>query len=175
MPQIDDMASNRSLPSPDGKMDSKDNQFHELAPDADRIDLAYNVAARFVYHSSTFDPRSYKSYIYADFLQSWCFRVVNPLAHKTREQLLQDVEIFCNQHGFRDELELFQKGALVAQHPSSYMDLDMLTDEDRYHLEREHTHRWKHPFALYFTIAVLSLGSAIQGWGELNIVLMCRR
>lgn len=77
---------------------------------------------------------------------------------------MADVETFCNTHGFADEVDLFKKGALVAQNPASFEDLPMLTEDDRYWLRREITNRWDQPKMLYFTIGVLSLGSAVQGW-----------
>lgn len=68
--------------------------------------------------------------------------VMNPLSGKSQQQLLSEVEEFCNTHGFQSDLAIFQKGALVAQHPNSFEDLPQLTEEDRYHLRREITHRW---------------------------------
>jgi hypothetical protein len=33
-------------------------------------------------------------------------------------------------------------------------------------LREEVTHRWKHPWALYFTIILNSIAAAIQGWDQ---------
>lgn len=71
---------------------------------------------------------------------------------------MEEVQIFCDANGFQDEVETFQKGALVAQNPGSFEDLPLLTEDDRYYLRRETTHRWHHPKTLYLTVATLSLG-----------------
>lgn len=71
---------------------------------------------------------------------------------------------FCEQYGFQEEEEVFQKGALVAQNPTAFEDLGCLTQDDVTALRREVTHKWHHPLALYCTIGVLSLGAAVQGW-----------
>jgi hypothetical protein len=96
-------------------------------------------------------------------------RIVNPLSEKTEAELMADVETFCSTHGFSDEIDLFKKGALVAQNPASFEDLPMLTEDDRYWLRREITNRWDQPKMLYFTIGVLSLGSAVQGWDNTGV------
>ncbi|KAF7189691.1 putative polyol transporter 2, partial [Pseudocercospora fuligena] len=91
-------------------------------------------------------------------------RIRNPLADLTRPELERQVEGFCDTYGFEDKLDLFQKAALVAQRPEDYEDIEELTDEDKKWLRMEKTNRWKLPWTLYLCIAVVSLGSAIQGW-----------
>lgn len=61
-------------------------------------------------------------------------------------------------------MTVFQRGALVAQKPIAFEEIEELTEEDKYHLRREITHRWHLPKALYGAIAICSLGSALQGW-----------
>lgn len=63
-----------------------------------------------------------------------------------------------------EKLSVFQRGALAAQRPESFEELSELTEDDKYHLRREITHRWHLPKALYGAIAICSLGSALQGW-----------
>lgn len=41
-----------------------------------------------------------------------------------------------------------------------------LSEEEKQLIEREHTHRWSHPFTLYITIALCSIGAAVQGWDQ---------
>ena len=48
--------------------------------------------------------------------------------------------------------ESFRKGALVAQNPQSVQSIEELSDEDRRHLEREHTHKWSQPKTLYYLV-----------------------
>lgn len=56
-------------------------------------------------------------------------------------------------------LPLFQ-----TQH--GYRDIPELTTEEQNIIEREHTHRWSHPMTLYLTIALCSIGAAVQGWDQ---------
>lgn len=87
----------------------------------------------------------------------------NPLRDLPREQLLKDVETFCQEHGLTDHIDAFRKGALVAQSPSEALNLAELDENDRHHLTREHTHKWSQPFALYWLAVMCSLAAAVQG------------
>ena len=78
--------------------------------------------------------------------------------------LKEQVSGFCQEYGFQDKEEVFFRGALAAQNPDDYEGIPELTDEDKYHLRREITHRWHLPRGLYYSIALCSLGSAVQGW-----------
>ncbi|PNS15311.1 hypothetical protein CAC42_5482 [Sphaceloma murrayae] len=93
-------------------------------------------------------------------------KVNNPLAGIARDQLLADVAEFAQEKGLADYTELLQRGAIVAQDPSIYESLDILSDEEKDALRFEKDHRWKHPLALYFTIVVCSIGAAVQGWDQ---------
>ncbi|SMQ49672.1 unnamed protein product [Zymoseptoria tritici ST99CH_3D7] len=88
----------------------------------------------------------------------------NPLAHLAKDQLEQQVSQFCATYGFQERLDLFQKAALVAQRPEHFEEIPELSEEDKYVLRREVTHRWHLPWRLYMCIGIVSLGSAIQGW-----------
>ncbi|KAI9734298.1 MAG: hypothetical protein M1834_002402 [Cirrosporium novae-zelandiae] len=90
----------------------------------------------------------------------------NPLAGVSREQLFADVEAFCEKFDLMDHVEDFRKGALVSQNPHSIHSLDILTEEDRTALDREHTHKWSQPFMLWWLIVMCSLGAAVQGMDE---------
>lgn len=77
--------------------------------------------------------------------------IENILAGRSKEALLADVEAFVTAHGLEEHREAFEKGALVAQDPDAWQQVSELTDEDRATFEHEQTHKWSHPFALYFT------------------------
>lgn len=79
----------------------------------------------------------------------------NPLAGVPRAQLLSDVETFCKEFDLTDHLEEFKKGALIAQSPDTALDLTELSAEDKTLIEREHTHKWSQPFALYWLVGEL--------------------
>lgn len=46
---------------------------------------------------------------------------------------------FCSQNGLEDKETEFQKGALVAQNPAEFENLEELDENDKYHLRREIT------------------------------------
>jgi hypothetical protein len=91
-------------------------------------------------------------------------RIINPLASLSRSELASQVSEMCTQHGFDDKVDVFQRGTLAAQQPANFEGLLELTEDDKYHLRRETTHKWHLPKALYGAIAICSLGSALQGW-----------
>lgn len=66
-------------------------------------------------------------------------RIQNPLHGIPRDQLMHQVDTFTQEHGLQDFNESFRKGALVAQNPSSYEQLEELNEDDRDVLRREVT------------------------------------
>lgn len=74
----------------------------------------------------------------------------NPLAGIPKDDLLRDVTEFCTKFHLTDHLENFKKGALVSQNPSKIDEIPELTDDDRYNLNRELTHKWSQPWPLYW-------------------------
>ncbi|KAJ8605257.1 hypothetical protein MRB53_041513 [Persea americana] len=93
-------------------------------------------------------------------------QIRNPLVGIPKEELLADVESFARQHNMESELPLLRKGALVAQSPGDFENLIELDESDKTVLRHEVTHRWKHPWALYYTIVLNSVAAAVQGWDQ---------
>ncbi|KUI67412.1 Putative polyol transporter 1 [Cytospora mali] len=91
-------------------------------------------------------------------------RILSPLSGLTKSELRTQVAAFCEEFAFQNEEEVFFRGSLAAQNPDCYEDIEELTPEDKTLLRREVTHKWHLSKHLYFTIALCSLGSAIQGW-----------
>jgi hypothetical protein len=107
-------------------------------------------------------------------------RIKNPLAGIPRSQLLRNVEIFAQEKGLSEEIPTLSKGAIctlpligiilaltrltqtVAQNPADFETLDVLDDSDRDIIRYENAHRWSHPFTLYMTIVLCSVGAATQ-------------
>lgn len=79
---------------------------------------------------------------------------------------MRDVEQFAREKHLEDITDILKKGALVAQNPSRWQEVEGLTDEEQAYIQQEHDHKWKHPLALYFTIIVCSIGAAVQGWDQ---------
>ncbi|KAE8145681.1 hypothetical protein BDV25DRAFT_170413 [Aspergillus avenaceus] len=90
----------------------------------------------------------------------------NPLRGIPQDQLMRDVEDYAQQYDLNDILPVLKKGALVAQRPGEFDDIPELSPEDRQFLRMETTDRWKHPWALYYTIVLNSIAAAIQGWDQ---------
>ncbi|KAK4621698.1 putative polyol transporter 6 [Fulvia fulva] len=93
-------------------------------------------------------------------------KVSNPLADIPYDELMRDVEVFASEKGLQEHTELLKKGALIAQDPANFENLNILDDADKEALRFEAAHKWRHPVALYFTIIVCSIGAAVQGWDQ---------
>lgn len=75
---------------------------------------------------------------------------------------MRDVEDFAADKDLVDILPVLKKGALVAQDPSRFNEIEMLEEEEKQHLRFEKAHKWKHPLQLYVTVIVCSIGAAVQ-------------
>ncbi|KAI0428179.1 sugar transporter-domain-containing protein [Xylaria sp. FL1042] len=96
-------------------------------------------------------------------------KIQNPLAGIPRQQLLADVEDFARENGLTEHVALLRKGALVAQDPTCFEDIqgaEALDEAEIYALKREITHKWSVPRTLYLTIITCSIGAAVQGWDQ---------
>ena len=65
-----------------------------------------------------------------------------------------------------DRTALLQRGALVAQDPTSFEQISELEEHEREALRNEVLHKWRQPVALYFTVILCSVGAAVQGWDQ---------
>ena len=77
-------------------------------------------------------------------------KLKNPLAGLTQEELFRDVEEFAREKSLEHIVEDLKKGALVAQDPKIFEQLDGLEESDKELLRREKTHRWHQPWMMYF-------------------------
>ncbi|EEB96638.1 hypothetical protein MPER_04195 [Moniliophthora perniciosa FA553] len=93
-------------------------------------------------------------------------KLANPLRDLGHDKLIQDAKVFAETHGMEDLVLDFQKGALVAQDPTAFESLSMLTEEDKELLRRESTHKWSHPITLYYLVVLCSMAAAVQGMDE---------
>ncbi|KZL80871.1 sugar transporter [Colletotrichum incanum] len=100
----------------------------------------------------------------ADYNRNIDARIRNPLFGISKSDLRVQVAGFCREFGFHDKEGVFFRGALAAQNPETYESFEELTEDDKCALRREVTHKWHLPRDLYCSIALCSLGSAIQGW-----------
>lgn len=93
----------------------------------------------------------------------------NPLAGMSEEEVIRDVDAWVVEKGLAEYQEVFRKGALIArvgQREDGFEYVGQLNEEEKGLLRHEITHRWDHPFMLYFLV-VLCAGSAIvQGMDQ---------
>ncbi|KAI2626823.1 sugar transporter-domain-containing protein [Xylaria nigripes] len=109
------------------------------------------------------------SIAHIDINQNADAKIQNPLAGIPRDQLFADVEDFAQKTGLNEYLPLLKKGALVAQDPNCFEDIqgsEALDQAEIHALKREITHKWSVPLTLYLTIATCSIGAAVQGWDQ---------
>lgn len=79
------------------------------------------------------------------------------------------VEVFAQEKGLTEHVALLRRGALVAQDPSNFDEIDgpeALNDDEKAALHTEAEHKWRLPMKLYLTIATCSIGAAVQGWDQ---------
>ncbi|RXW19746.1 hypothetical protein EST38_g6115 [Candolleomyces aberdarensis] len=93
-------------------------------------------------------------------------RIQNPLHGIPRAKLVKHVEEFAKEKGLEDKVELFTKGALIAQNPGEFESMPDLSEEEKEFIRRETTHRWSQSRDLYLTIVICSLAAAVQGWDQ---------
>ncbi|KAI8187095.1 putative metabolite transport protein YfiG [Colletotrichum sp. SAR 10_77] len=96
-------------------------------------------------------------------------KIKNPLLGINRSELLRDVEHFARDKGLDEYLPMLKKGALVAQDPTGYEEIDgaeALEPDEIQALRDEVLHKWRIPKILYLTIITCSIGAAVQGWDQ---------
>jgi hypothetical protein len=59
---------------------------------------------------------------------------------------MRKVELFVKDKGFEEKLEVFQRGALVAQSPKDFESLSELSEADKEVIRRETTRWWSPKF-----------------------------
>lgn len=96
-------------------------------------------------------------------------RLRNPLSGLSYDSLMENVEQFAEKRGLQEHLPVLRRGALVAQNPDSYEEItgpNAPTPEEIAGLREEKEHKWRMPRKLFFTIAICSIGAAVQGWDQ---------
>jgi len=93
-------------------------------------------------------------------------RIQNPLAGISHDLLMSQVAEFAERNLLSEHTALLQKGALVAQDPARFEQVEGLTDVEVEALRDEVIHKWRQPYAMYFTVILCSIGAAVQGWDQ---------
>lgn len=58
-------------------------------------------------------------------------KIQNVLHGQPKEQVIAEVDAFCERFGLQADKEIFRKGALLAQRPHEYQFIDELSDADK--------------------------------------------
>ncbi|KAL2003984.1 hypothetical protein VTN02DRAFT_1280 [Thermoascus thermophilus] len=122
-----------------------------------------NTATR---RAFVFEDQSRRKQSVAELTENTTGSIKNPLVGIPKAQLLRDVEDYAEEYKLRDILPLLKKGALVAQRPRDLENIPELDEDERQTLRDEVAHRWRHTWALYYSIALNSVAAAIQGWDQ---------
>ena len=65
-------------------------------------------------------------------------RIQNPLYGIKKGTLMRQVEDFCAEKGLAEHVDLFKRGALLAQNPTNFENIPELTEQDRAAVRYEH-------------------------------------
>ena len=85
---------------------------------------------------------------------------------------MKDVEDFAAEHDLNDIVPDLKKGAIVAQNPGGFDEMEEISEEEKDALRFEVTNKWRHPSKLYITIIICSIGAAVQ-YGLNLLILRC--
>ncbi|KAJ5986460.1 Major facilitator superfamily domain general substrate transporter [Penicillium sp. IBT 35674x] len=92
--------------------------------------------------------------------------IPNPFEGIPHDQLMSNVQEYAELHGLQDILPTLRKGALAGQDPIAARTSPLLNGQEHEILHVEANHRWRQPWALYYTIILNSIAAAIQGWDQ---------
>ncbi|KAF2723919.1 putative galactose-proton symport [Polychaeton citri CBS 116435] len=93
-------------------------------------------------------------------------KIKNPLAGISHDVLMRDVEEFAADNDLTHISPLLKRGALVAQDPATFEQVEGLEESEKEALRNEVLHKWRQPKALYMTVILCSVGAAVQGWDQ---------
>lgn len=98
-------------------------------------------------------------------------KIANPLAGLSHAELADKGEDFVREYGIggADDIRAFRLGAILAQDPISYAEVDGLSADESLVLEKEFTNKWSQPKLLYLVIVLCSTCAAVQGMGMLSL------
>lgn len=86
-------------------------------------------------------------------------KIANPLADMNFDELMDDVDKFCQEKDLMYAVDDFQKGALLAQKKGRFETIEMLSEDEKELIRREKTHRWRQPKMMYYMTSTVDFGS----------------
>lgn len=99
-------------------------------------------------------------------------KLANPLAGYTQDELRKQGLRFAITHQMGDEEDIraFEMGAVLAQAPERFEEIEGLTPEELEVLRKEFSNRWSQPTLMYMVIVICSISAAVQGMGMSPVV-----
>ena len=95
-------------------------------------------------------------------------KLANPLAGISHAKLEEMRATYALKHHIGDEEDIraFRKGAILAQDPRRFSQVQGLTGMEIDVLQREFSNRWSQPKLMYIVIILCSTCAAVQGMGQ---------
>lgn len=95
-------------------------------------------------------------------------RLANPLAGYSHDVLRKHGMEFAVTHqmGNREDIRAFEIGAILAQAPEKFGQVQGLTNDELEKLRKEFSNRWSQPWLMYAVIVICSISAAVQGMGQ---------
>lgn len=95
-------------------------------------------------------------------------KLANPLAGFTHDELKKQGLRFSITHqvGDEEDIRAFEMGAVLAQAPEKFEEIEGLTEDELQVLRQEFTNRWSQPALMYVVIGICSICAAVQGMGQ---------
>ncbi|KAI5290771.1 hypothetical protein KEM54_000500 [Ascosphaera aggregata] len=92
----------------------------------------------------------------------------NPLEGLTHAMLTRQGSHYARyyQLGDEEDIRAFELGAVLAQAPEKFQDVEGLREEEKEVLRREFANRWSQPVLMYVLIVLCSMCAAVQGMDE---------
>jgi hypothetical protein len=100
-------------------------------------------------------------------------KLANPLDGYTHDELRKQGVRFAITHQMGDEEDIraFEMGAVLAQAPERFEEIEGLTQQELEALRKEFSSRWSQPILMYVVIVICSISAAVQGMGMSSLPL----
>ncbi len=104
-------------------------------------------------------------------------KLANPLAGISHAKLEEMGATYARKHHIGDEEDVraFRKGAVLAQEPRRFAQVQGLTGMELDVLQKEFDNRWAQPKLMYIVIILCSTCAAVQGMGQWHLSVISNR
>lgn len=104
-------------------------------------------------------------------------KLANPLAGISHAKLEEMGATYARKHHIGDEEDVraFRKGAILAQDPRRFAQVQGLTGMELDVLQKEFDNRWSQPKLMYIVIVLCSTCAAVQGMGQWHLSIVAHQ